>query len=328
MSPYTFKLAALSDKTKIIEFLDANWGEKHPLLHLEDMFEFYYASGDSLHFAYCEEDGKIVAAVGYILANKSEAPDIWVSIWCAQKGKNGTGLELMSALPSLTGARVMACNNIREKTMVFYSFLGYTAERLPHYYRLADKAEYKVARIAKKRIRPVQSGNSLVHIDSVEMLNRDYTPDKALVPYKDLWYLARRYFNYPRQHYDVWGLYENGKAAQLLVTRTTKVDGVNILRIVDYIGKRSAITALGYGINELIISQNAEYADMYCYGICPKTMAKAGFCERVRDDENIIPNYLNPPLYENTEYFFFTSQNKGFTMFKADGDQDRPNITV
>ena len=55
---------------------------------------------------------------------------------------------------------------------------------------------------------------------------------------------------------------------------------------------------------------------------------RSGFCARTEDDLNIIPNYLTPPLCENTEYYFFTSEPAAFTMFKADGDQDRPNIRV
>ena len=54
----------------------------------------------------------------------------------------------------------------------------------------------------------------------------------------------------------------------------------------------------------------------------------AGFAERAPDDANTIPNYLTPPLYENTEYYFFTSDPAHFTLFKADGDQDRPNIVL
>ena len=45
-------------------------------------------------------------------------------------------------------------------------------------------------------------------------------------------------------------------------------------------------------------------------------------------NENILPNYLTPPLFENTEYYYFTSCPDQFVLFKADGDQDRPNLTV
>ena len=55
-------------------------------------------------------------------------------------------------------------------------------------------------------------------------------------------------------------------------------------------------------------------------------MAAAGFCERREGDANILPNYLQPPLFENTEYYYFTSDPGRFVLFKADGDQDRPNL--
>ncbi len=328
MSAYSFSLAGKSDKARIVAFLDANWGEKHPLVHLDDFFCYYYENGERLQFALCEENGAIVALAGYILANKSETPDIWVSIWCAAKGQNGAGLELMSALPDMTHARVMACNNIREKTTVFYTFLGYTAARLSHFYRLAAQDTYAVAHIADKTILPVPKGDALRRIESAAQLQQDYLPDSTLCPYKDLWYLSRRYFAYPRQSYAVWARYESGRAAQLLVTRTVNVNGTNVLRIVDYIGNPADFYSLGFGINSLMQAEHAEYADCYCHGISAQCMAKAGFCERARDSANILPNYLSPVLYENTEYFFFTTHDTAFTMFKADGDQDRPNILL
>ena len=162
-SPLTFRLARPDEGPAVAAFLDAHWGEKHPLVHLPDFFDFYYrpfGPDGPLQFAFAEQDGAPVAIVGYIRANALETPDIWVSIWCAVKGHNGSGLELMAALPGLTNARVMACNNIRPRTMAFYTFLGYTAERLPHYYRLADKASYAVARVVRRDILP--AGGSAV----------------------------------------------------------------------------------------------------------------------------------------------------------------------
>ena len=43
-------------------------------------------------------------------------------------------------------------------------------------------------------------------------------------------------------------------------------------------------------------------------------------------DGCIIPNYLTPPVHENTEYYYFTNKPENFVLFKADGDQDRPNL--
>ena len=47
---------------------------------------------------------------------------------------------------------------------------------------------------------------------------------------------------------------------------------------------------------------------------------------RLEGDGSVIPNYLTPPLLENTEYYYFTNKPENFVLFKADGDQDRPNL--
>ena len=70
----------------------------------------------------------------------------------------------------------------------------------------------------------------------------------------------------------------------------------------------------------------AEYLDCYNAGIPAAVWAAAGLTERREDDGVIIPNYLTPPLQQNTEYYYFTNQPDGFVLFKADGDQDRPNL--
>ena len=43
-----------------------------------------------------------------------------------------------------------------------------------------------------------------------------------------------------------------------------------------------------------------------------------------RDIKVYHPNYLT--AVQNTEYYYFTNQPDGFVLFKADGDQDRPNL--
>ena len=91
-----------SDKGAIIWFLNQHWGSRHPLVNLPDLFEYYYVNGDKLQFVLAFEDGRMVAVAGYILANRSDTPDAWVSIWCAAGGANGVGLQRMEAPVSYT----------------------------------------------------------------------------------------------------------------------------------------------------------------------------------------------------------------------------------
>ena len=266
---------------------------------------------------------------GYIRANRLETPDVWVSILSAAKFAPGSGLELLAALRGLAHARLVACNNIRPRVMPLYRFAGFATGRLAHCYRLADRAVYRVARVADKKILPA-AGNAVLQRLPAEddLLSCGYTPDESRRPYKDLWYLARRYYQYPFQKYDVWGVLENGAAGALLITRCIPVNGTCVLRVADYTGAPEAFSALGTAIGRLMAECGAEYADCYCAGMPEAAMAEAGFCVRGEKDANILPNYLTPPLYENTDYYYFTGEPEGFTLFKADGDQDRPNLSV
>ncbi len=328
---YTFRLADMADKDAIIKFMRTYWDSPHPLIEIPELFNYYYCANDgSLRFALCETNGNICALAGYIPSCTHAPCDVWLSLWVADPAAKGSGLELMDALPSLIGCRTLSCNNIRPKTMPFYNFLGHTSGRMSHFYRLLDKPVYTVARVASKEILPVFGDARLELLaDETALINSGFTPPEAANPYKDMDYIIHRYFAYPHQSYDVYAVFLPGDIipCALLCTRLIAIEGTFVLRIADYIGDADILPQMGSTIAALMQKHDAEYADFYCVGIPAETMAKAGFSQRVENDANIIPNYLSPPLYENTEYYYFTSHPDGFVMCKADGDQDRPNLS-
>lgn len=93
-----------------------------------------------------------------------------------------------------------------------------------------------------------------------------------------------------------------------------------------FIGDDAVLPRIGGALDKLLHDAGAEYLDCYNAGIPAAVWAAAGLTERREDDGVIIPNYLTPPLRQNTEYYYFTNQPDGFVLFKADGDQDRPNL--
>lgn len=331
MSRYEIRHATPADAAAITRFMNENWGSEHPLINNPVFFQHYYMPNPgTLQFCIAQDGAGIAALCGYIRAGMQENASVWVSIWCARGDARGAGLELMGGMPALTGCDCLACNNIRENTMPFYTFLGYTALRLPHFYRLAPKDEYTVASVKTVPSQTLQTGGPrLVLIENFAQLSGHFTPPQGHYPQKDLWYINRRYFEYPfpQQEYLVYGVPSGeGNFSALVVMRCVNVERVNVLRLVDYIGTAEVFATLGDGIGDVMRHYAAEYVDCYCYGISPAAFAAAGFAEREAGSENIIPNYLTPILRENTEYNFFTSRAENFTMFKADGDQDRPNL--
>lgn len=297
----------------------------HPLVNNEVLFNYYYVDGEYTNFYCLMDDDGIASICGYIKCSSSENSDIWISIWCAKKGKNGIGLALMGDMKSLTGANIISCNNIRKNTMPFYTFLGYYPDKLNHYYRLRDLPEYKIAIVKNKAIPHSFAENSvtLKPISCVEEISNIFDIPNNLSPQKDYWYVNKRYFEYPYYKYNLFGIFKDDTCHGIVVFRVNECEEGNVLRLVDYIGDTKFFSLLNGQIDGLMQFFNCEYCDMYCFGVDGKLI---GFTLFDDHDLNIIPNYLNPVLSENIEYYFFTSDVQNFTMFKADGDQDRKNL--
>ena len=304
MSETTFRLARLGEDAAIIDFINENFDMRLPLLNRPELYHHYYAGrGGIPQFAVAEEDGQYVSAAGYILANTKRRPDVWVSVWVAVKGHNGVGLELMNALPGLLNADVVACNNIRPNTCTFYQFLGWQAERLPHYYRLGRRRAYYLAKPLRYSLPPVQRELGLAKVESAADLLPLGMPATPHTPRKDMWYMMRRYFHYPHFKYDVWAACENGKLLAYVVTRTVTAEETGcaaVVRLVDFIGEDTVLPRLGAALDAILNHAGAEYMDCYNAGIPANVWLAAGFTERVEGDGCIIPNYLTPPLHENT----------------------------
>lgn len=334
VSEYTFRIADKEDEQAIIDFVNEHWPEKHPLVNVPEYFEYYYEGrDDTLNFVLCEKEEQIAAVAGFVYANQADDPDVWLSIWLADDNHPGTGLEVLKKVPELTECRTFSCNNLRPGTLKLHDSIGYSTGRVGHFYRLADKSNYELAQISEKKIYPVVGKGKLVRYKEFnELRNSGFTVPQKANPRKDLWYLRRRYYSYPRLSYDVHGVVMPGQRIPnaLLVSRLIEVENtdIKVLRIVDFIGEQKWLVESGVAIENYMKENDVEYADFYNVGIGSNMMRAAGFTERYEDDENIIPNYLEPPILENTEYYFSTNNPARFRLCKADGDQDRPHIKL
>lgn len=314
------------------EFCLAAWGEPHELIHDEATFERYYRADDGgLNFAAARgEDGELLSVCGYIPTNASPTPDVWISFLVSKKGAPfGLAYRLFDFIIETTRCRTIACNNIREKTRGLYEFRGWTAGMLSHFYRLnPDLKDYTLCRIVDRDIPVVV--NSDIKTERIpderglEPFEKTVLPQN--IPYKDRLYLAKRYFRREGFNYEIVGLWDGGEPLALVVFRQIDAEAARVLRVVDYIGSADALAAAGGYLDGELRARGAEYCDWYAAGLDAEQMRNAGFALRERDGVNIVPNYLEPPLIENADFFYFTSDPDGYRVFKADGDQDRPRV--
>lgn len=65
MSDTTFRLARLGEDAAIIDFINANFDMRLPLLNRPELYHHYYAGrGGVPQFAVAEQDGEYVSAAG------------------------------------------------------------------------------------------------------------------------------------------------------------------------------------------------------------------------------------------------------------------------
>ena len=148
------------------------------------------------------------------------------------------------------------------------------------------------------------------------------------LPRKTPQYFRERYIKHPIYSYRVHLVELAGKAVALLVSRLAERDGARALRIVDFYGESSTISSCGGAIAKLLDGADAEYADIWEHGLNSADLRGAGFGPVSKDGDLIVPNLFEPFVADTSRITFAVKNpdNVPIMIFRADGDQDRPNL--
>ncbi|NRT73689.1 hypothetical protein [Clostridium beijerinckii] len=325
------RFANIEDEEKIINFIKNNWNKEHIFVKEPKIFEYQHLNDEELYYVIAiDENKEIVGVCGYIPYN-NENQDICQALWKVVKNSNNSiGVQMLQFLKEKSKCRVLFCNGINDKIIPIHKFLGNYVGQLKHYYRISDKDNYNIAIINDKKILEISEREfELKIIESFEQLIDIFNIKKYRNrrPYKDEKYINHRYFKHPIYKYIVLGINKNKKEIDsIIIGREIKQNNAIVFRIVDFIGLDKDLIGISFAIEKLIDDNNYEYIDFYNYGISNEIMNKAGFILKSNNDRNIIPNYFEPFEQKNIDINFFASDIKNFYLFKADGDQDRPNL--
>ena len=97
--------------------------------------------------------------------------------------------------------------------------------------------------------------------------------------------------------------------------------------MVDFIGENIDLVYISDYFHDKIVKYNYEYITFLEYGLPSEIMEKTKFkLLNHKTGRIIIPIYFYPFVKKNIEINFFADNiDKDYFIFKADGDQDRPN---
>ena len=332
---YEFRLATVADIDSIMDFYKREWNPNHILATDRDFFCYQHQNGDAVNFmlAINRDTGQIEGAEGFIQYSK-QLLDIGAVMWkvSASTKVPFLGVEVVKRLKQATGCRVYLGPGANPKTAVplHQKMLKHLVGKLEHYYLLSDNTEFKIASIKEKRAVPCRSEagpTQLKPISDIKELDGKFIYQDLInrKPFKDRWYIERRYFNYPIYAYKRYAVVgENDQISALVFAREVSQNSATILRIVDLIGDPGALATLHQEWLRLIKENHYEYIDFYCKGIDQQTLQQGGFVHKDETDPNILPNYFEPFLQQNIDIWYSLS-DEDTVLFKGDGDQDRPN---
>lgn len=327
---------------KVVNFIDMYWKKGHALVQSRELLDWQHfnPARNEYNFVLAEqrETAELHVILGFIqsdiLSGGTGIREVWPAIWKARNdiGHTGLGMALYNFLQSNLKIETIIASGISESTLSIYRHLDFKCGKLKQWYVLNNQIQKfsLIANVLKNAYNPnhmsclcysLTACSKNVYLKLVENTKLEFPR------YKSPQYYIRRFYEHPIYIYDAYSIAVNSLVKAVFFTRVCEVNGSRAIRIVDYIGDFTAISGCYDCFQELLKVINAEYIDFINIGFDEKSLMDAGFIDRSENDI-IIPNYFEPFCQKNIDlHYAFKSTNTRVpcVIFKADGDQDRPN---
>jgi len=319
----------------VVRFLDEYWERGHALVVNRRLLDWQYRNPDgSYSFIVARAGGEVAGLLGYICTRRYDpalASDnvVWLTTWKVRDdaGFAGLGIAMLQRLSALEPHVAIGAVGFNVATRPIYDALGFEFGELQHY-ALGNPARRDLA-LASFVERP--PSGPLPSTVTTHALTGAADFDRlgeiaAGAPRKTARYFHARYACHPLYTYRVLAIEDGGRTVGVLAARVAEHGGHRAVRIVDFAGAPDVVATLGSVAHALVQAADAEYADVYNAGIDPALFARAGFTRIDPDGADVVPDHFEPFERRNVRLFFAMKGGGAPALFKADGDQDRPNV--
>jgi hypothetical protein len=336
LADYNITVASINDVDSLMNYLNDEYKENHILSNNKELFLHEFKDRESLNFILAKDKSdNIIGCMGYIKSNNLEKPDLWTSIWSVSKKSSNptTGLKLFEYLRNKIPHRYLLAAGVNPETLIFYKKFGIKTGTLKQYYIINDTiSNYQIAKVKLKgRLMPnlidIHSNKDISLIPNITKLKKGFNLTDSSIPYKDYSYLQKKYFTNPFQNYDTFCVSEDEKYSSVFMTREVEINNAKALLMVDYFGDENDIPFISLYLYHLIVERKFEYVTFLEHGLSDDIMDNSKFLKlNHQNDSIIIPIYFSQFVQKNIEIGYFADIiEKDYWIFKADGDQDRPN---
>ena len=330
-----------ADVPEVMRFVDEHWARGHVLATSRALFDWQYRSrhrdGYNVFLAVAD-DGCVVGMLGYISTASFGAPldraTVWLALWKVRDrvGPPGLGLRLLRALTAdelHEAIGVLGIGDPRQAAM--YRGMRFDAGSCAQLVVFDPTRDLSLAVVPPGTLRPQPApGASVlrsVEAGDLERIIEEVDVDPARVPAKGAAYLRARFVDHPFYDYRLHVVARADRPVGVLVSRIAEHEDARAVRLVDFVGAPEELAECGTAVGSLIAEAGAEHADLWCAGFDPAIVERAGFARVDPDGPITVPSYFEPFVRRNTTLLYaLRAPGRPYAIFRADGDQDRPNL--
>ena len=343
---YDIRLCRENEYEDIKEFIKEYWKENHIFVLSKELFDFQHLNVKTHEYNFViareKKTNDIHSILGFVPTNQYDDSIkrlmVWPCIWKNRKDVNrkGLGVTMYYYLKNMYDIETISILGISEIALNIYKHWNFKTGKIQQfampnlrmkeehlssgllkYYKSVDarnKEKYILKRMNLEEYKLLHEQDSIFGVNSI---------------YKSKKYYINRYFNHPMYKYEFYAVILSDVVKAILICRVCGDGVANCLRIVDYIGEIRYLKEVKEQIQILLQENKFEYIDLVEVGLDSSEIRAAGFVNRGDYDDIIIPNYFEPFLKKNIDldYAYKTVvDDSKEVFFKADADQDRPNL--
>jgi len=319
-------------------FLSKYWRKNHILARNKNFLLWQHKQGSTLTYATAKMENKIFCIIGYIpqshYDSKLSKKEIFLTISRAINNISpAIHLKVFRFLKEKLAKNFIGSLGAWNNRVANYNkFLGFTVGAMDHYFIASpDIKKYKVIKYNKKLTTSFKNSNYKFDEINEKFLKKNKLSNlfKKQYPIKSNIFLINRYLKHPIFKYNIFVIKKNSKSLAIVVIRKIKIGKSNVLRIIDFIGREKEFSNIGNLVVYLFKKYKSEFIDIYSYGINTKYMRLAGFLDRKKIKNLVVPDFYKPFKRKNINIMYgyiskHVNKNK-IRIVKGDGDQDRPS---
>ena len=344
---YDIRFCREDEYDDLKNFLRKFWNEKHIIVLSQDVFDFQHLDKKYHRYNYViarsNNNNEIHALLGFVPTSQFDSQIkktmVWPCIWKNRDDikRKGLGVSMYHYLKNHISIETISILGISEVALSIYKHWNFTTGKIEQYVMPNFHAEEHLASGLKKAYASFSTkSKDTLELKEITSTEYEIIPENAELfkeysDYKSKTYYINRFIKHPVYKYQFLAIEDTEQIKAIVIARVCG-DGIkNCLRIVDYIGQIKYLSTVKNQLQKYLIDKQYEYVDFIEVGLNDEALMSAGFINRKTNDGVIVPNYFEPFLKENVDldYAFKTiSPNAKKVFFKADADQDRPNILL